>query len=140
MLKNIMSKVLPPKGKAFFDCFEKSAEICCESTGILSKIMLSDIQNIDVDQINNLKIMSNAIETETLLFLNATHITLIDREDVQLISSTLNKVIKRIIKTILTLKTYQIKEYTSNLDQQIKILSNAVGELRNIIFKFRKFK
>lgn len=140
MIKKLFTKLLPPTERVFFDYFERQAALCGQVTDILSETIRNGLKEEATKSARELKHDSNRLTEETLRKLNATLITPIDREDIQHVNLLLNKIVRKVVKVILILKTYQLTEYPDTLMQQVSIMSRAADELSTVIQKFKNFK
>ena len=74
----------------------------------------------------------------SLALLNASFVTPIDREDIQLISTYLYKSTKVVLKACVNLRIYQIDSYNDIVKKQAEILMKSAEELRTIIGMLKK--
>lgn len=125
----LFDKILPPKNKVFYDCFENAADICNQ----MSQLYLSTVENgIDEEiriKARELKHKSVDIEKQTINLLNATFVTPIDREDIQSLACMLNKITKKTVQACMNLNVYRLAAYTPEMKEQAKTLTTATAEL-----------
>jgi len=140
MIKKFLKKILPPQERVFFTYFERSAEICQQSSRILFDVIHEGLSEERMILARELKHKSNDLTKMILTKLNATFITPIDREDIQQVNLLLNKITRKIVKATLIFKTYQLTEYPETLKQQSDTILKATGELNLIVDKFKNFK
>ena len=140
MIKKFLSKILPPREKIFFSYFEENAKISLKCVEVLTDIIQQEISDGRLSRIRELKHNSNDLTKKTLIRLNATFITPIDREDIYYINKQLNKIVRKIVKVAFFFKIYHLKEYPNYLKEQAETLTKAVNELHFIISKFKNFK
>lgn len=128
-----LEKLLPPEEKIFYNYFEESTKVCSEAAKLFYNIMYDGFNEDRLIQAKRLKHTSNNLAKQTLNKLNSTFITPIDREDIQLVSSLLNKITKKIVKACVNLRVYRLKEHTENMKKQAETLVKASDELNFII-------
>ena len=95
---NLMSYIMPPEDKMFFTLFQNSAEICKETAIIYDEIMKSGFSPEKKEKLLKYKKKGSIAIRLTLKQLNKSFITPLEREDIQYIAVTLNKINKRIDK------------------------------------------
>lgn len=122
-------KILPPKNKVFYDCFENAASVCNEMALLYLNTVENGINEEIVIKARSLKHRSVDIEKQTINLLNATFVTPIDREDIQELSCMLNKITKKIVQACTNLNVYRLENYTLEMKQQAKALTTATSEL-----------
>jgi uncharacterized protein len=128
---DILSLILPPEEKVFYDLFEKSCNICNDSALLLLELIETENPTDSLwSRIRELRKESNSVSDEILSCLNKTFITPIDREDIQYISSKLNRINKKISKTCLNYKIYKISPYDSKIKSHVSLLVEACSELK----------
>jgi uncharacterized protein Yka (UPF0111/DUF47 family) len=126
----ILDKLLPPKNRVFFDDFEKAADTCLEMAIFFEQVIVKgEITEEIIIKARHLKHKSSDIERETINRLNNTFITPIDREDIQILSSKLNKITKKMVQVCLNLNVYHLESYTEPIQQQAKTVLRACEEL-----------
>lgn len=134
----ILDKILPPEEKIFYILFEEGADVCREAAKLFQEIMLEGINEDRLIQAKRLKHKSNDIAKDTLMRLNKTFITPIDREDIQLVASLINRVTKKIVKASFNLRVYRLESSTENMKKQAETLLKATQELTFIVSHLRK--
>lgn len=136
---NIFKMILPPEEKIFYEYFEHSAEICQMAANLFNVIIMEgSLSEEKLIEAKSLKHRSSDISNMTLNQLNSTFITPIDREDIQLVSSLLNRITKKIIKAIFNLRVYRLEEYNDNLKKQAATMVKATDELDFIVTHLKK--
>ena len=134
-----LDKLLPPEEKVFYTYFEENAKICKQAAKLFHEIIYSSVNDDHLVEARKLKHASNDISKETLIKLNTTFITPIDREDIQLVNTLLNKITKKIIKACFNLRVYRFTEHTQNMKDQAETLVLAADELDIVVSHLRKF-
>ena len=135
-----LAKILPPPENKFYYNFENGAEVCELSSQLFYQIVHSDLREREEYLIHAKtykKRAQDALEG-SLSLLNASFITPIDREDIQLISSYLYKSTKVILKACVNLRIYKIDSYNDIVKKQAEILIKSTEELRVIISLLKK--
>lgn len=122
-------KILPPKNTIFFDCFEDAAKNCYDMATLFNEAVLHGITDERILKARNIKHRGSDLERETISKLNATFITPIDREDIQLLAVMLNKITKKISQAFMNLNVYRMTSYTEEMIQQAKTILKATEEL-----------
>src|SRR5665647_1339509 len=130
-----LAKILPPPENKFYQHFEDGAEVCELSSQLFYQIVHSDLKEREEYLIHAKTYKRRAVEAMegSLALLNASFITPIDREDIQLISTYLYKSTKVILKACVNLRIYKIESYNDIVKKQAEILLKAAEELRTII-------
>lgn len=125
----LFEKILPPKNTIFFDCFEDAAKNCYDMATLFNEAVLHGITDERMLKARNIKHRGSDLERETISKLNATFITPIDREDIQLLAVMLNKITKKISQAFMNLNVYRMTSYTEEMIQQAKTILKATEEL-----------
>ena len=125
----ILEKLLPPNNKVFYDCFDKAALNCNQTATLFEKVLENGISEDIIVEARALKHQSNNYEREIILKLNSTFVTPIDREDIQVLASMLNKITKKIIQALMNLNIFRLESYSNEMIQQSKALVMATNEL-----------
>ena len=135
-----LAKILPPPDNKFYTFFENSAEVCELSSQLFYQIVHSDLTEREEYLIHAKTYKRRAAEAMegSLALLNASFITPIDREDIQLISTYLYKSTKVILKACVNLRIYRIDSYNDIVKKQAEILIKSAEELRTIISMLKK--
>lgn len=130
-----LAKLLPPPEKKFYIFFEEGAEVCELSSQLFYQIVYSDLRQREEYLLHARSYKKRAVLAleGSLALLNASFITPIDREDIQLISSNLYKTTKVILKACVNLRIYKIDSYNDIVKKQAEILIKSAEELRTII-------
>ncbi len=135
---NLMSYIMPPEDKLFFTLFQNSAEICKETAELYNDIMRSGFSSAKKEEILKYKKKGSISIKLILKQLNKSFITPLEREDIQYLAVTLNKINKRIIKACLNLEVYRLTKYTEEMKEQALTLVNAANKLGEIIKNLKK--
>jgi len=130
---NLFEKLLPPENKVFYDLFEDSAEICNEIARLFNQALSEGMTEEYLIKARTLKHRGSSLERETIRTLNSTFITPIDREDIQALSTMLNRITKKIGQSFLNINVYGITTFTEEMLQQSKTIINATEELMHIV-------
>lgn len=125
----ILEKLLPPKNKVFYDCFDNAALNCNKTAKLFEKVLENGISEDIIVEARALKHQSNNYEREIILKLNSTFVTPIDREDIQVLASMLNKITKKTIQALMNLNIFRLESYSNEMIQQSKALVMATNEL-----------
>ncbi len=135
-----LAKLLPPPENKFYNFFENGAEVCELSSQLFYQIVHSDLREREEYLIHAKTYKRRAVEAleGSLALLNATFVTPIDREDIQLISTYLYKSTKVVLKACVNLRIYQIEAYNDIVKKQAEILIKSAEELRTIISMLKK--
>lgn len=126
---NLFEKLLPPENKVFYDLFEESAQNCNEIAILFNQGLTSGITEERVIKVKTLKHRGSGLERETIRKLNSTFVTPIDREDIQVLATMLNKITKKIAQAFMNVNVYKIEQFTEEMLQQSKTIVNATEEL-----------
>lgn len=140
MVKGILNKILPPEEKIFYTYFEESSKICRETAELFYNIIHNNLSEEALIEARRLKHESNYVTKQTLVKLNGTFITPIDREDIQRLITVLNKITKKIVKACFNLKVYRLNEYNDCMLKQSETLMKAADELIIIVRLIKDIK
>lgn len=135
---NLMSYIMPPEDKMFFNYFQDSAEICQETTRLYDRIMREGLTDEYREKALQYKKKGKLSYKAILKQLNKSFITPIEREDIQTIAVQLNKITKKIVKACLNLEVYRLNNYTEEMKEQALALVQAADKLAEIIKLFKK--
>ena len=138
LMSGIMSYILPPSNDVFYSLFEEGTKCCKQSAELFHEILEEGITEEHIARARQYKHASNKTIKKTLEVLDTSFITPIDREDIQTISTLLNKITKKITKACLNLKVYKLESFTENLKNQSQTLIAATSELEQIFANFKK--
>jgi len=126
---NIFEKLLPPKTNIFYDFFEDAAKNCHDIADLFNEALLNGITEESIIKARILKHRGSGLEREITRKLNDTFVTPIDREDIQALSTMLNKITKKIVQALMNMRVYRLENYTEELLQQSKAITKATDEL-----------
>ena len=131
MRMGFLAKILPPPENKFYNFFENGAEVCELSSQLFYQIVHSDLKEREVYLIHAKTYKRRAVEAleGSLALLNASFVTPIDREDIQLISTYLYKSTKVVLKACVNLRIYQIDSYNDIVKKQAEILMKSPSRL-----------
>ncbi len=134
------AKLLPPPENKFYNFFEEGAEVCELTSQLFYQIVNSELKQREEYLIHAKTYKRRAVDAleGSLALLNASFITPIDREDIQLISTNLYGGTKVILKACVNLRIYKIDSYNDILKKQAEILIKSADELRNVISMLKK--
>jgi uncharacterized protein len=134
------AKLLPPPENKFYNFFEEGAEVCELTSQLFYQIVNSELTQREEYLIHAKTYKRRAVDAleGSLALLNASFITPIDREDIQLISTNLYGGTKVILKACVNLRIYKIDSYNDILKKQAEILIKSADELRNIISMLKR--
>lgn len=136
---NIFKLILPPEEKIFYEHFEEGAEICRHAANLFNVIITEGgLTEERIIEAKTLKHRSTDLANTTLNQLNSTFITPIDREDIQLVSTLLTRITKKIIKACFNLRVYRLEEFNDNLVKQAATMLKATEELNYIVTHLKK--
>jgi uncharacterized protein Yka (UPF0111/DUF47 family) len=129
------AKLLPPPENKFYNFFEEGAEVCELTSQLFYQIVNSELTQREEYLIHAKTYKRRAVDAleGSLALLNASFITPIDREDIQLISSNIYGGTKVILKACVNLRIYKIDSYNDILKKQAEVLIKSAEELRIII-------
>lgn len=126
---NLFEKLLPPKNSVFYDYFEDAAKNCNDIAILFNEALLHGINEEGIIRARVLKHRGSGLERELIKKLNDTFVTPIDREDIQALSTMLNKITKKIVQAFMNLNVYRLTNYTEELLQQSRAILKATDEL-----------
>lgn len=135
---NIIKFFLPPQNNVFFDLFEDAIKICQEGADLLNDIVNSNLTVEHLSTAKKLKHSSNDLYKKTLILLNNTFVTPLEREDIQEIAILLNKITKRVVQVCFSFRVFRLKSFNENIKKQAQILVESVKELCETIKIFEK--
>ncbi len=135
---NLMSYIMPPEDKLFFAYFQDGADICLDSAKLYNQLIHDSLTDELKEQALKNKKKGKVTYRATLKQLNKSFITPLEREDIQIIASQLNKINKKIIKACLNLEVYRINSYTDEMKEQAFTLISATEKLKEMMKEFKK--
>lgn len=135
---NLLSYIMPVEDKLFFSFFQNAASICQKSANLYNEIIHNHFNEDHKELALKYKKKGKLTYRAILKQLNKSFITPIEREDIQIIASQLNKINKKIIKACLNLEVYRINSYTEEMKEQAFNLVLAAEKLNVMIQKFKK--
>ncbi|MBQ2645716.1 hypothetical protein IJG14_09120 [bacterium] len=139
MLKfNLISNLFSQKSDIFYGYFEESSETCKQTAQLFLKALQDGVNDDCMVTARQYKHKSNKIFKKTVKVLNQTKVTSIEREDIQNISSMLNRITKKIVKAIMNFRVYRIEKSTEHMIMQAQNLITATDELDYIMHNFNK--
>ena len=137
-LQKIFNLFLPPEEKIFYKFFDEASKNCRDAAEVFLDIVNNGYTEEKVKRAAALKYISSDIAKETLVVLNKTIITPIDREDIQQIASSLNRITKKIVKSAKEFKVYRLEASTPKMKKQAETMLEAAVELQKILGFLRK--
>jgi uncharacterized protein Yka (UPF0111/DUF47 family) len=87
-----------------------------------------------------IKHKSSDITHDTVVELNQTFITPIDREDILNITLSLNKITKRILRSAVNFRVFKIDNFPDAMRQQSEVLMAATEEVKTCISELRSIR
>ncbi|MCL2341104.1 MAG: DUF47 family protein [Proteobacteria bacterium] len=140
MALGLLAKLLPPAENKFYNFFEDGAEVIELSSQLFYQIVHSDLTQREEYLIHAKTYKRRAAEAMegSLALLNSSFVTPIDREDIQVISTTLYKCTKVILKACVYLRIYKIESYNDIVKTQSEVLIKSAEELRTIISMMKR--
>ncbi len=138
LISGIMSYILPPSNDVFYSLFEEGTLCCKQAAALFNEILENGITEERIARARQYKHAGSKNIKKTLKVLDTSFVTPIDREDIQNISSLLNKITKKITRSCVNLKVYRLETFTENLKNQSQTLIAATEELEQIFANFKK--
>lgn len=135
---NLLKFLLPPEEKVFYGLFEEGSEICNSAANLFYDAVHNGYNEERIIEAKDLKHRAVKISKETIAELNSSFITPIEREDIQFISSQLERMSKKIIKAFFNLRVYNFEEHDEAVKKQAETLVKATNELKNIVSMLKK--
>lgn len=133
MASGLIQKILPPSENKFYEFFEEGALTCSLSAKLFHDIIFNGLTEARLVEARTLKGKSVFVAKNTLNELNKTFITPIDREDILHLSTLINKISKRIVRTCINLKVYRLDKYPETMRHQAETLLLATQELQSVV-------
>lgn len=138
MASSLLQKILPPSENKFYSYFEDGAATCSQAAQLFHDIVFHGLTEGRLVEARTIKGKSVFIAKNTLNELNKTFITPIDREDILHLSTLINKIAKRIIRTCINIKVYRLNSYPEIMKQQAETLLLATKELQSVVAHLHK--
>ena len=135
---NIFSIFSKKRNEIFYEYFQESAETCKQAAALFLRILENGVTDDEMISARQYKHKSNKIFRKTLKVLNQSKSTPIDRDDIQIISSMLNKITKKIVKACMNYRVYRIAEATEHMKMQAHTLISSTEELGYIMANFKR--
>jgi uncharacterized protein len=131
-LDRIIQALLPHDEK-FFSFFDESARIMVEAASLMKQLPKNDmdVRKRIVAQIEELEHAGDVITHKVFSELNSTFVTPFDREDIQLLASSMDDVIDYINGSANRFLLYKIKECPAEMAELIDSLYASVIELQH---------
>lgn len=135
---NLFSMFYHNSTEIFYGYFEENSETCKQAAELFLKVLQEGVNDDAMVTARQYKHKSNKILKKTLKVLNQTHVTSIEREDVQNVSAMLNRITKKIIKAIMNFRVYRIEKSSEHMIKQAQNLITATNELDFIMHGFKQ--
>ena len=135
---NFFSYFFKNANDVFYEFFEENSMTCKQTAELFIKVLQEGVNDDAMVTARQYKHKSNKLVKKTLKVLNQTKSITIEREDVQYISTMLNRITKKIIKAIMNFRVYRIEKSTEQMILQAQNLMTAANELDFIIHSFRE--
>lgn len=135
---NLLSYILPPEDKVFFQMFQESATVCKETSELWQRMIEKGIEDQFFADARVQKKKASKNFKLTLKQLNKSFITPLEREDIQYIASLLHKITKKIAKACLNLQVYRINSIHPTMKEQAETLIEATSELCLVTQQLKK--
>ncbi|HLP16524.1 MAG TPA: DUF47 family protein [Bacteroidota bacterium] len=131
-LDRIIQALLPHDEK-FFSFFDESAHIMVEAALLMKQLPPNDLEvrKSIVNQIEELEHQGDTITHKIFGELNSTFVTPFDREDIQLLASSMDDVIDFINGSANRFILYKIKDCPAEMTELIECLYKSVVELQH---------
>ncbi|MEI7474503.1 MAG: DUF47 family protein [bacterium] len=130
---SILKFLLPPEEKVFYGLFEQGSEICNSAANLFYDAVHNGYNEERLIEAKDLKHRAVKNAKETIAELNSTFITPIEREDIQFISSQLERMAKKIIKAFFNLRVYKFETHDETVRKQAETLVQATNELKILV-------
>lgn len=138
MATGLLQKILPPSENKFYIYFEEGAATCSLAAQLFYDIVFNGLTESRLIEAKNIKGKSVFVAKNTLNELNKTFITPIDREDILHLSTLINKIAKRIVRTCINIRVYRLNQYPEIMKQQAETLLLATRELQSVVALLQK--
>jgi uncharacterized protein Yka (UPF0111/DUF47 family) len=142
-LDRLIRMVLPPEERKFLDFyFVEQAKTTHDAAVLFHDIILKNEHMTEANFIKakSIKHKSVNLTHETVVALDQTFITPIDREDILNITLSLNKITKRIIRSAVNFRVFKIDNFPEAMKQQAEVLVAATEEVKTSIGALRNFR
>lgn len=135
---NLLSYILPPEDKVFYQLFADSAQICIDCAKLYNDIIANGINKEYLETARAYKKKANKTFKLTLKHLSRSFITPLEREDIQHITALLYKISKKITKTCINLDVYRVSHITNEMKEQAQTLLKSADELEFTVTHLKK--
>lgn len=142
-LDKLIRMVLPPEDRKFLDFFfVEQAKTTKEAAVLFHEIIVNNEHMSEASYLKakTIKHRSSNITHETVVALDQTFITPIDREDILAITLSLNKITKRILRSAVNFRVFKIEKFPDSMRQQAEVLITATEEVNTCIAALRTFR
>jgi predicted phosphate transport protein (TIGR00153 family) len=135
-----MALNLFPKGREFFDLFERAANKALETAGCFQELVTNytDVEK-KVAHIKDLEHECDKITHETIERLNKTFITPLDREDIHALITSIDDIVDMIDATAIRLNIFKITRTTPHLHELARVLVAAVKQVQEAVAQLQNF-
>jgi uncharacterized protein Yka (UPF0111/DUF47 family) len=142
-LDKLIRMVLPPEDRKFLDYyFVEQAKLTHEAAVLFHEIIAKSEHMNEAYYVKakTIKHKSSDITHQTVVALNQTFITPIDREDILEITLLLNKITKRILRSAMNFRVFKISNFPESMRHQSEVMMAATDEVKTCISALRTFR
>ena len=127
-----------PREEKFFELFEESARNIVEASQVL-KQLIDTWENVEprVEEIKELEHKGDNITHEVMARLNRTFVTPFDREDIALLTNSLDDVIDFIDGTARAMLLYKVERPGGRASELADIITQATAEVEKAVLDLR---
>lgn len=142
-LDKLVRMVLPPDDRKFLDVYFVDLAATTHEAALLFHEIIVNTEHMNEAyyvKAKTIKHKSADLTHQTVVALNQTFITPIEREDILEITLLLNKITKRILRSAMNFKVFRISDFPLAMRDQAEVLIAATEEVKTSIAGLRTFR
>lgn len=143
ILDKLIRMILPPDDRKFLDVYFVDQAALTHDAALLFHEIVTKAEHMNESyyvKAKTIKHTSADLSHETIIALNQTFITPIEREDILAITLLLNKITKQILRSAMNFSAFHITKFPEAMRQQAEILVAATNEVKTCIDALKTFR
>lgn len=143
ILDRLVRMILPPDDRKFLDVYFVDQAAATHDAALLFHEIVSKAEHMNEAyyvKAKTIKHKSADLSHQTIVALNQTFLTPIEREDILAITLLLNKITKRILRSAMNFRAFHITKFPEAMRQQAEVLMAATDEVKTCIGALRTFR
>lgn len=143
ILDRFIRMILPPDDRKFLDVYFVDQAATTHEAALLFHEIVTKAEHMNESyyvKAKTIKHKSADLTHQTVVALNQTFLTPIEREDILAITLLLNKITKRILRSAMNFRAFHITNFPDAMRQQAEVLMAATDEVKTCIGALRTFR